>query len=91
MYNFAFTRKCYRIVETITQETDGEFTTYYTVQQLHKLFRLKWWSIVESPTRYTNGSVFCSKTDATVYISSRVFNSTPHIKVHAPVCYEEND
>ena len=84
----AFKTKCFRIKDSTTMDTDGEMITFYTGQRLHKLFRFTWWAISEAQDRYSNGSVFRSRESAETYIKSKVFNSTKHLNISEPKCYD---
>lgn len=84
----AFKTKCFRIKDVTTMDTDGTMITFYTVQRLHKLFRFTWWAISESSSRYSRGSVFRSREYAETYIKSKVFNSTKHVNISEPKCYD---
>lgn len=89
LYTCAFTTKCYRIREVTTMDSDGDKCTRFIVDRMHKMFILRWWTMSESADRYSNGSEFRSKEAADKYIQAKVFNSTKHVKINEPKCYDK--
>lgn len=83
LYVHCFKEPFFRVLEQ-THMYMGEIRTTFTVQQLHKLGNLEWWTIADSGGEWDNGSVYDSMEEAQKYINSCLYKPTRKLHPKQP-------